>query len=269
MNSFVKEGLDAPSLRRVAPRGARGPTSAVAFFRDFDGTLVDIAPTPDAVVVPASVPDILGELGERTGGAVAILTGRPLGDVDRRLAPLALPGCGQHGLQLRLPGGGAVSRDPGEMEPIRRRLAALVPDWPEGIEIEDKGLAIAVHFRAHPEAGREIERAVGTLVAETPEVFRLRRGKMVIEATLAGASKGTALRRLMIEPPFLGRTPIVIGDDVTDDDAFEAARGFGGMSFQVGSRDGHRADFEIGGPADVVRLLGDFAADFDLGRKSA
>jgi trehalose 6-phosphate phosphatase len=250
----------------VAEKMGRGSSGApvelpdgVAFFIDFDGTLVDIAATPDAVVTPDGLADVLAAVSARCDGAVAVLSGRALEIIDRKLAPAVLAGCGQHGLELRLPGGGSISRCTTEIEPLRRRLAALAAGWPAGVEIEDKGLAIAVHFRAAPEAAATIERDVAAAIAEAPGAFRLRHGKMVVEATLTGTSKGTALRRLMVEPPFLGRTPVVLGDDVTDDDAFDAARAFGGISFQVGHRDGHRADHEIDGPADVLRLLQDFA----------
>ncbi len=255
MRSMKHEGAARKTVRASLPLDARGHRDEAAFFVDFDGTLVDIAPTPDAVVVPTRLAGLLSRLSERTGGAVAVLTGRSLDTIDRKLGPTVLPGCGQHGLELRLPCGRSVSRDVAEMDPVRRSLTALSADWPGGVEIEDKGLALAVHFRAAPDAAATIERDVARAVGHAPERFRLRHGKMVVEATLAGTSKGTALRRLMMEAPFHGRAPIVFGDDVTDDDAFDAARAFGGTSYQVGRRDGHRADFEIGGPADVLRIL--------------
>lgn len=233
--------------------------ATAAFFVDFDGTLVEIASEPDAVVTPPGLAELLADLADRTGGAVAVLSGRSLATIDRLLAPTVLSGCGQHGLELRLPGGVSIRREVAEMEPIRRRLAALSVDWPAGVLVEDKGLSIAVHYRAAPQAAERVEGAVARAVEQATGAFRLRRGKMVVEATLAGASKGTALRRLMVEPPFLGRTPVVLGDDVTDDDAFDAARAFGGTSFQVGPREGHRADFEIDGPSGVLELLRDFA----------
>jgi trehalose 6-phosphate phosphatase len=237
------------------PGVGRARRERTAFFIDFDGTLVDIAPSPDAVVVPSKLAELLSRLSERTGGAVAVLTGRSLDTIDRKLGPAVLPGCGQHGLELRLPCGRSVSRDVSEMDPVRRSLTALSAEWPAGVEIEDKGLAVAVHFRAAPDAAATVARDAARAVEHAPDRFRLRHGKMVVEATLAGTSKGTALRRLMMEAPFHGRAPIVFGDDVTDDDAFDAARAFGGTSYQVGRRDGHRADFQIDGPADVLRIL--------------
>lgn len=251
-------GAGEASARQIVSEPMATAATA-AFFLDFDGTLVEIAPTPEAVVTPPGLAELLADLARRTGGAVAVLSGRSAAAIDRLLAPTALPGCGQHGLELRLPGGVSVCRDVAEMEPVRRRLAAVSIDWPAGVAIEDKGLSIAVHYRAAPEAAERVEGAVARAVEQAPGTFRLRRGKMVVEASLAGASKGTALRRLMIEPPFLGRIPVVLGDDVTDDDAFDAARAFGGTSFQVGPRAGHRADFEIEGPAGVLGLLKDFA----------
>lgn len=241
-----------------------------AFFIDFDGTLVDIALSPEDVVVPKDLTSLLDDLSTCHGGAVAILTGRSIATIDRFLAPLRLPGCGQHGLELRLPNGTmAAARSAEEIAPIRQRLRALGPDLPDGVTIEDKGLAVAVHYRANPAVGVEVEALVTEAIAGVVGPFRLRHGKMVVEVTLAGASKGAALHRLMETPTFAGRLPIVFGDDLTDDEAFIAARAFGGVSFQVGDRPDHAADFEVGGTADVHWLIRDFAVERAALRKEA
>lgn len=241
-----------------------------AFFIDFDGTLVDIALSPEDVVVPPFLPPLLADLAEVHGGAVAILTGRAIATVDRFLAPLRLPGCGQHGLELRLPDGSTTgTRSIVEIAPVRLRLAALADRLPDGVLIEDKGLAIAVHYRGNPSAGAVVEAMVSRALAGVAGPFRLRHGKMVVEVTLTGASKGTALRHLMATATFAGRRPIVFGDDLTDDEAFVAARAFGGVSFQVGARVDHRADFEVGGISDVHWLIRDFAVERTAMRKEA
>lgn len=241
-----------------------------AFFIDFDGTLVDIALTPDDVVVPKALPSCLAALSAAHAGAVAILTGRSIATVDGFLTPLRLPGCGQHGLEMRLPDDGVTTtHGVDEIDPVRHRLAGLVPVLPDGVVMEDKGLAVALHYRANPAVGAEVETLVAEAIAGIPGPFRLRHGKMVVEVTLAGASKGAALHRLMETPTFAGRLPIVFGDDRTDDEAFIAARAFGGVSFQVGPREGHAADFRVGGPTDVHWLIRDFAVERAAPRKEA
>lgn len=244
--------------------------AAPALFLDFDGTLVDIAPTPEAVVASPGLIDLLRELEAWTRGATAVLTGRPLAFVDAVLAPLRLFGAGQHGAELRSAAGETTVAPISALDPVRTRLAAMAMDWPEGARIEDKGLALAVHFRACPQAGPEIDVAVADAAAALGDRFHLRRSKMVVEVTLAGTSKGRALARLMELPPFHGRTPVVFGDDTTDDDAFDAARALGGLSFQVGARVGHRADRELAAPSDVRRLLEDLVPTLPIdGRRPA
>ncbi len=247
-----------------------GGISDPALFLDFDGTLVDIAPTPEAVVAPPGLVDLLRRLEAVTGGALAVLTGRPLAFVDGKLAPLRVFGAGQHGAELRSAAGETVVAPRSTLDPVRTRLAALAADWPEGARIEDKGLALAVHFRACPEAGARIDAAVADAAAAIGERFHVRRSKMVVEVTLAGTSKGVALARLMDMAPFRGRTPVVFGDDTTDDDAFDAARALGGLSYQVGARAGHRADRELAAPSDVHHLLAGVVPALSLdGRRPA
>lgn len=258
-----------PPLRE-AIAGLLADPRRKAFFIDFDGTLVDIALTPDDVVVPRHLTSCLAELSVCHGGAVAILTGRPIATVDRFLAPLRLPGCGQHGLELRLPDGSMTeARSAEEIAPIRERLAALAPGLPDGVTLEDKGLAVALHYRGNPAARVAVEALVAAAIEGVAGPFRVRHGKMVVEVTLAGASKGAALHRLMETACFSGRVPVVFGDDLTDDEAFLAARAFGGVSFQVGARPGHAADFEVGGIADVHWLIRDFAVERTALRKEA
>jgi trehalose 6-phosphate phosphatase len=205
-----------------------------ALFLDLDGTLIDLAPTPHGVSVPVDLVSILDRLHRNLRGALAILTGRSIQDLDRLLAPLRLPAAGQHGAEIRL------SRD----APAEAATSAAVPDaWRERlgalaredsrVVVEAKGLTIAVHFRAAPEREAQIRRIAAGLVALEPR-FALQNGKSVIELRPRSIDKGTALRRYMALPTFAGRRPIVLGDDLTDEPAFSAARSLGGYALPIG-----------------------------------
>lgn len=209
-----------------------GP-GAWALFLDFDGTLVDLAPTPDAVTVPPGLPGLLRALKERLGGAVAIVTGRPLADVDAFLPGLELDGCGLHGLERRW--GGNFSRPVAsaplstEVEALRRLFAGA-----PGIVIEDKGVSVAIHWRLAPALETEAAAAAADLAARLGPAFRIQDGKAVREIVPADAGKGAGVRALMARPPYAGRRPLFAGDDRTDEDGFEAAAALGGLAVKVG-----------------------------------
>jgi trehalose 6-phosphate phosphatase len=216
-----------------------------ALFLDIDGTLLDIAPTPDAVEVPAGLPATLCRLAERLGGALALLSGRDVSTVDRLMAPARLAVAGLHGAQLRLPDGTLQeAAPPPELEPVRAALTAFVDARP-GLLLEDKGAAVAVHFRAAPALEDEVAAEVRRLIAAAGPVLTLQSGKMVAEIRPAGGDKGSALRRFMELPPFLGRRPVAVGDDWTDETAFVAAGEAGGRSLRVGRVDRPTAAQEV------------------------
>jgi trehalose 6-phosphate phosphatase len=205
-----------------------------ALFLDLDGTLIDLAPTPQSVSVPAGLVSILDRLHRSLRGALAILTGRSIQDLDGLLAPLRLPAAGQHGAEIRL----------ARNAPIETATSAAVPDtWRDRLDalaredsrvvVEDKGLTIAVHFRAAPEREPQIRGIAAELAALEPR-FALQNGKCVIELRPYATDKGTALRRYMALPSFAGRRPIVLGDDLTDEPAFRAARSLGGYALPIG-----------------------------------
>lgn len=205
----------------------------VALFLDFDGTLVDIAERPEAVLVDPALPGQLRRLRERLGGAVAIVTGRALAAVDGFLPGIGLDICGLHGLERRV--GDAVSRpEPSAelrrgIEALRDRLAAA----PLAL-IEDKGVGVAVHWRLAPEAEPLARAAIGDLAARLGPAYRLQDGKAVCELLPAGAGKGGAVRTLMREPPYRGRIPVFVGDDRTDEHGFAAVADLGGIGVKVG-----------------------------------
>lgn len=223
--------------RERAPERPDGFPDRLALFLDLDGTVLDLAATPDAVTLPQETRRAIGELAERLDGALAVVTGRTLGEVDRILAPLRLPAAALHGAQLRRRGGGRAA--PGADDLPQRLTAALgaFVDQRPGLTLEDKGASAAVHFRADPGREDEVREHLGEIVGKLAPEHELQPGKMVMEVRPRGVDKGAALRALMDSPPFAGRTPLVCGDDLTDEFAFEAAEALGGAAILVGAPD--------------------------------
>jgi trehalose 6-phosphate phosphatase len=223
---------DAPAdLGRVA-----GSPHAIAVFLDVDGTLLHIAETPDAVTIERETVELLGRVYRATGGGLALITGRPIGDIDRLFAPLTLPVAGQHGFERR-DAAGAVRQHVRPATPLatsRTRLAAFAGEHP-GVLIEDKGLTLAVHYRLAPQAEPKLAALAAALAAESGGALAVQRGKMVFELLPAGRDKGTAIAEFMREAPFRGRTPVFVGDDVTDEYGFSIVNGMGGLSVKVGA----------------------------------
>jgi trehalose 6-phosphate phosphatase len=210
-----------------------GPIADAALFLDFDGTLVEIAPRPDAVLVQPGLPDLLRRLSAGLDGALAIVSGRPLRDLDHFL-PVPIAKVGDHGATLRpVPGQPSESPDlPGAPGAWRERAATLLERFP-GTLIEDKEHGFVVHYRLAPAAGPEAKALLDELVAEAPGAFTLLEARMAWEVRPLGASKGTAVRSLMNRAPFAGRRPVFIGDDVTDEEGMAVAREFGGLGLRL------------------------------------
>jgi trehalose 6-phosphate phosphatase len=205
-----------------------------ALFLDFDGSIVDFAPTPDTVIVAPGTIELLEKLDRSLGGALAIVTGRHIADVDRYLAPLILPASGVHGRQFR-PRAGDMRDDPppADIERARRRLAdAITSDDP--IDLEDKRSAIVLHFRRHPEARARAE-ALANAAIKGLDTLHVMAGHAIFEILQRGITKGRALRRFMRRAPFAGRIPVFVGDDVTDEDGLRAAAAEGGFGVEIGS----------------------------------
>ena len=223
------------------------PFSQAALLLDMDGTLIDIAPTPDAVVVPRGVTETLHRLRDRLGGAIAIVTGRTADVVDRLLGDRAFAVGAEHGGTVRrLPGAPLERADEHLTPPPDTWIAAArrLVDAHPGALMERKALGFTVHYRAVPEAGPLFRDALSAMLAGSP-TFELLAGKLVWEVRPHGVDKGTAVRALMAGPPFAGRLPLFIGDDVTDEDGMRVARAMGGAGLQVapafGSAGGVRA----------------------------
>ncbi len=225
----------------MEPRGEGPPeifpvdSRAWALFLDVDGTLLGIAEHPGAVTVDRPLASLLGRLQAAAGGAVALISGRSVADIDRLFAPLELAVAGQHGLERRDAEGRIhPHRLPlAAMENARAQLARIAANR-AGVWVEDKGASLALHYRAAPQLGPELAGLVGDIVAGLGQQFELQPGKMVLEVKPGGRDKGTAIAEFMQERPFLGRTPVFIGDDRTDEIGFALVNRSGGHSVKVG-----------------------------------
>jgi trehalose 6-phosphate phosphatase len=207
----------------------------VALFLDFDGTLVDIAERPDAIVVEPDLPAALRRLHEALGGALALVSGRPIATLDGFLATDAFDAAGLHGLEARM-GGTLHPCRPEDHSGLRRGIAWLreTLDAP-GIVIEDKGCSVGVHWRLAPDHAALAREAAEELAAELGPDYRIQHGKMVAEVLPARAGKGGAIARFLAEPPYAGCVPVFVGDDLTDEDGFAVVNGRGGASIRVGA----------------------------------
>jgi trehalose 6-phosphate phosphatase len=203
-----------------------------ALFLDFDGTLVELAETPDSIRVSPTLGALLRQLAEKLSGRIALVTGRSIADLERHLQCSRLAVSGSHGLELRLRDGShvplALRHDLSE---VRERIASLAEEIP-GLLVENKPFGIALHYRQAPEAEERVRAALKELASRTG--LALQHGKMVIELRPPGADKGDAVRAFMTEPDFAGARPLFVGDDLTDEDAFRAAAELGGGGVLVG-----------------------------------
>jgi trehalose 6-phosphate phosphatase len=268
MAALANEGLpvsqpaDAPS-----PRGASGrrmvsapPPSLnldeFAILLDVDGTILDLAPTPAEVVASPNLRRTLARLTRRTGGALALVSGRSVSDLDLIFAPLQLPAVGGHGAELRpLAEGEAQKSRAGPLDAeLKRRFATIAAAGP-GILVEDKGYSIALHYRLAPDKELLVREAVAEICAQLDDkALEILPGKAVIEIKPAGFDKGTGVRALMACRPFAGRRALFIGDDTTDEAAFAVLDEFAGVGFSVGRViPGTAGHFDA--PRDVRRWL--------------
>jgi trehalose 6-phosphate phosphatase len=205
---------------------------AAALFLDFDGTLVELADTPGDIQVRPELPPLLRRLSERLQGRVAIISGRAIADLERHLDCAGLGVSGSHGLELRLASGVLIPLAArSAVDAVRDEVHLFANAVPE-LLVEEKPASIAVHFRQAPDEAFRVEQFLSKLALRHD--LALQAGKMVLELRPKGADKGDALRAFMTEPPFAGARPIFVGDDMTDEDAFEAAAALGGAGILVG-----------------------------------
>jgi trehalose 6-phosphate phosphatase len=206
-----------------------------AILLDIDGTIVDIAPTPRQVWVSPDLRHTLARLQELTGGALALVSGRKLSEIDLLFAPLQLAAIGGHGAEIRpVPGTEPQARAASLDDDLKRQLATLSELGP-GVLVEDKGYSLALHYRLAPDLGPALHAAVARICAALPSgTVEILPGKSVVEVKPTRVSKALAVRELMKYPPFTDRHPIFIGDDVTDEPVFGVIPNFGGLGFSVG-----------------------------------
>ena len=207
---------------------------SLALFLDFDGTLVSIAPRPELVRLDPATRTVLERLYRRLGGALAIVTGRDLHNVDSLLAPLRVPVAAVHGA-IRRRADGSIEQagpDDGAFSRIAARLSPLSDSDPR-LLLESKRGSVALHFRGAPERAAECVAAMRDATAGETAIERLP-GNMLVEARRIGVHKGRAVEAFMMEAPFRGRRPVFVGDDTTDEDGFRAVNALGGVSVRIG-----------------------------------
>lgn len=249
MMNTASTSNDSSGLARPAP-----PQAPWCLFLDIDGTLLDIAPTPDAVEVDTALLDLLRRLERASDGAIALITGRPIAAVDVLFDPLLLPVAGVHGFERRNAQGryfrpGFVGSG---LSYLRTEVTALAQSL-HGVLLEDKGCAFALHYRQAPNLEETLRLRLARLVSAALPAFELLDGDHVVEVKPVEHDKSTAIEAFMQEEPFCGRMPVFIGDDTTDLDGFAAVKRFNGLAIAVGSRiPGER---RLAGPRDVRAWL--------------
>jgi trehalose 6-phosphate phosphatase len=225
------------------------PLSSAAYFLDVDGTLLDIKPRPEDVVADLGLRALLTELTAAAQGALALVSGRKIEDLDRIFAPLIFPAAGLHGAEIRYADGSRMAPPDGTMDKVRQPLADFVAAHP-ALRLEDKGAALAVHFRQAPDLAEAVLTFVGAL-AERNGLF-MQEGKMVAELKDTRHDKGKGVAALLAKPPFLGRMPVFIGDDMTDENGFSFVNAQGGISVRAGpTLAATQARYELRDPGDV------------------
>lgn len=211
-----------------------------AWFLDIDGTLAEIADAPENVRIDPSMVRAVERLAQASDGAVAMISGRRIADIDRLFAPLRLPAAGQHGVERRAADASVHWHRPRTNENDIARMAEKTRAWAavrNGLRVEYKEGSFAVHFRAAPQLGGAVRSFLEDLMQSSSGDYCLQPGKMVIEILPESRDKGTAVLEFMGEPPFLGRTPVFLGDDLADEHGFAVVGGLGGITVKVGAGD--------------------------------
>ena len=225
-----------------------------ALFLDFDGTLVELAETPESIRVAPDLRALIHRLLKRLGGRVAIVSGRSLADLERHLPLAGIAFSGSHGLELRLPDGTCLPLSvPIGLDDVHQRVRRFAADR-QGLLVEEKPAGIALHYRLAPTESGAADSFMASLAAERG--WSVQRGNMVVELRPAGATKGDALRAFMKEPEFAGARPVFVGDDLTDEHAFAAAASLGGAGVLVGPSRDTAAAYRLESVGAVADWLG-------------
>ena len=238
-------------LRRPRPPA---PADDWALFLDVDGCLLDFADAPDAVTVPHALQATLQSLAQRLHGAVALVSGRTLASIDRLFAPLQLTASGLHGVEQRSAQRCIPAPDaPPALAAIREEARRTASAYP-GALIEDKGPALALHWRAAPQAAGALRAVADAALPRLPG-YCLQHGDSVVELRPAASDKGSAILSLMDDPSFRGRVPVFLGDDITDESGFAIVNAHGGISVLVGTREPSAAHYGLADPHAVRAWL--------------
>jgi trehalose 6-phosphate phosphatase len=237
-----------PSLAELQ---AQGP---LALFFDFDGTLVDIAPTPDAIRVKPGLGVKLEALAARHGNRLALISGRSLADIRAHIGSPRIAMAGSHGIERQAMTGEVLGAPPSMLPPDALAEIGQLATSAPGLSLEEKSFGAAVHFREAPGLGTMVA-AKADMIAEAHGLV-VKHGKCVTEFVRPGADKAGAVDAFMAKERFAGSLPVFIGDDLTDEDAFAAAERNGGFGIIVGSRSPTAARFKLRDPAAVHEWLG-------------
>lgn len=242
-----------PSALSPATFAAAVPPAVSAYFLDVDGTLLEIRPRPEDVRADAALLGVIERITAAAGGALALVSGRAIDDLDRIFAPLKLPAAGLHGAEIRFAGGTRSFASAELVEEARPKLRAFAERY-DGLRLEDKGATLALHFRQRPDLAAETERFVASL-ATRPELSA-QRGKMVVELKASAHTKASGVAQLMAEAPYAGRRPVFVGDDLTDEHGFEWVNGNGGVSVRIAATPTpSAARFSLANPAELRAAL--------------
>jgi trehalose 6-phosphate phosphatase len=242
------------------------PSLDWCLFLDVDGTLIELTDSPLETFADSPLKNLLRSVAERLGGALALVSGRSIHYLDALFVPLRLPAAGLHGVERRKASGalhGASFIDT-QLDPARAALQALAQAHP-GLFIEDKGRTVAVHFRMVPQLESLVRGRLAEIAQPLGSNYHIQEGSKVFEIKPRGFSKATAIKAFLKEPPFSGRKPVFVGDDLTDQDGFRMVEDAGGMSIAVGTR--VRAQFSLADAAAVRDWLQAIAALHDSHRE--
>lgn len=208
-----------------------------AYFLDLDGTLVDIVGNPDAVHADTDLLHLIGTLHQQCNGALALVSGRALGNLQQRLDGMSIPMAGQHGLERRDAEGrlhlASQTRPSTVMSTIEKRLTPMI-NRHAGLRLENKGMSVALHYRNAAHLAGYVHRTLRDVLQEIGNGFQLQKGKRVLELVPIGVDKGKAIDAYLAEAPFHGKKPVFIGDDLSDEDGFATVNRRGGISIKVG-----------------------------------
>lgn len=224
-----------------------------AMFLDFDGSIVDTALTPWSVHIPERLPPLLIALRQTMGGAVAIVTGRTIEQIDSYLGPILPAVAASHGLERRTAEGDIIC--PALPLDAVRRVRGLLEKFAarhSGVIVEDKINSVALHYRQAPLMKRACRDTLNDILKDHIKGWEIVESKFIYDIRPSGVTKGTAIEAFMNEAPFLGRTPIFCGNDLTDEDGFAAVNARGGVSIRVGTQSHTLAQVQV---ATVTELL--------------